>query len=66
MSGEISDASSNWAGDGVEMTPWRRIVVFKADKLEALIRCVRDSFPHSAHTWSYADINLVFFYEYVI
>lgn len=50
VSGEISDASSNWAGDGVEMTPWRRIVVFKADKLEALIRCVRDSFPHSAHT----------------
>jgi len=43
------DNNTNWA-DGVEMTPWRRIVVFKADKLDSLIRLVRDSFPHSANT----------------
>jgi len=50
VSSETSlDNNSNWA-DGVEMTPWRRIVVFKADKLDSLIRLVRDSFPHSANT----------------
>ena len=27
--------------DGVEMTPWRRIVVFTADKLDDIIRNVR-------------------------
>jgi protein BCP1 len=43
------DNSTSWT-DGVEMTPWRRIVVFKADKLDSLIRSVRDSFPHSAQT----------------
>jgi len=41
------DNSSNWT-DGVEMTPWRRIVVFKAHKLDTLIRSIRESFPHSA------------------
>jgi len=31
--------------DGVEMTPWRRIVVFTADKLENIIKNVRQNFP---------------------
>jgi len=31
--------------DGVEMTPWRRIVVFTADKLDDIIRNVRQNFP---------------------
>lgn len=31
--------------DGVEMTPWRRIVVFTADKLDEIIRNVRQNFP---------------------
>merc|ERR1711874_857174 len=31
--------------DGVEMTPWRRIVVFTADKLDEIIRKVRQNFP---------------------
>eukprot|EP00088_Acartia_fossae_P017903 TRINITY_DN2024_c0_g2_i1.p1 TRINITY_DN2024_c0_g2~~TRINITY_DN2024_c0_g2_i1.p1 ORF type:complete len:284 (-),score=74.09 TRINITY_DN2024_c0_g2_i1:80-931(-) len=40
------DSSSNWT-EGVDMTPWRRIVVFKAEKLDSLIRSIRESFPHS-------------------
>jgi len=31
--------------DGVEMSPWRRIVVFTADKLENIIKNVRQNFP---------------------
>ena len=34
----------NWA-DGVEMTPWRRIVVFTGDKLERIISAVGQNFP---------------------
>ena len=34
----------NWC-DGVEMTPWRRIVVFTADKLDQIIRAVGENFP---------------------
>ena len=44
VSGETdNDVSVDF--DGVEMTPWRRIVVFTADKLENIIKNVRQSFP---------------------
>jgi len=39
-----NDMGGNWT-DGVEMNPWRRIVVFRADKLENIIRDVKQSFP---------------------
>merc|ERR1712241_1585046 len=35
-----NDMGGNWS-DGLEMTPWRRIVVFTADKLEEIIQNVR-------------------------
>jgi len=45
VSGESgTESSGNWT-DGVEMIPWRRIVVFRAEKLDSLIRLVRESFP---------------------
>jgi len=45
VSGETdNDMGGNWS-DGVEMTPWRRIVVFRADKLEEIIRNVKSNFP---------------------
>merc|ERR1712168_584210 len=31
--------------EGVEMKPWRRIVVFRSDKLEEIIAEVKRSFP---------------------
>ena len=34
----------NWT-DGVEMTPWRRIVVFTSDKLDQIIESVGRNFP---------------------
>lgn len=40
------EMGGNWT-DGVEMIPWRRIVVFRAEKLEPLIRAVREHFPTS-------------------
>jgi len=40
------EVGGNWS-DGIEMVPWRRIIVFRAEKLEGLIRSVRDSFPTS-------------------
>ena len=40
----IMKCSGNWA-DGVEMTPWRRIVVFTGDKLERIIQAVGQNFP---------------------
>lgn len=39
-----NDVGGNWS-DGVEMTPWRRIVVFRAEKLDEIIRSVREHFP---------------------
>jgi len=42
-----NDVGGNWT-DGVEMIPWRRIVVFRAEKLDGLIRSVRESFPTSS------------------
>lgn len=42
-----AEIGGNWS-DGVEMLPWRRVVVFRAEKLEPLIRSMRDSFPTSA------------------
>lgn len=45
VSGETdNDMGGNWT-DGVEMNPWRRIVIFRADKLEEIIRNVKSSFP---------------------
>ena len=38
--------------DGVEMTPWRRIVVFTADKLDDIIRNVRQNFPAGSQAWA--------------
>lgn len=42
-----TEIGGNWS-DGVEMVPWRRIVVFRAEKLEPLIRSMRESFPTSS------------------
>ena len=39
-----NETGGNWC-DGVEMTPWRRIVVFTADKLDQIIRAVGENFP---------------------
>jgi len=39
-----ADLGGNWE-DGVEMTPWRRIVVFQAEKLESIIKSVKEHFP---------------------
>jgi len=39
-----NDSGGNWT-DGVEMNPWRRIVVFRAEKLEEIIRKVNQAFP---------------------
>merc|ERR1719225_238060 len=39
-----NDMGGNWT-DGVEMNPWRRIVVFRADKLDNIIRDVQQNFP---------------------
>merc|ERR1711988_27532 len=39
-----NDTGGNWC-DGVEMTPWRRIVVFTSDKLEQIIESVGQNFP---------------------
>jgi len=47
VSNESSNDGGNWS-DGVEMIPWRRIVVFRAEKLEGLIASVRAAFPTSA------------------
>jgi len=44
VSSESGESGGNWS-DGVEMIPWRRIVVFRAEKLDSLIRLVRESFP---------------------
>merc|ERR1712098_370842 len=41
---DVSNETENESSvecDGVEMTPWRRIVVFTADKLENIIKNVR-------------------------
>jgi len=45
---DVSGETDNDVGvefEGVEMTPWRRIVVFSADKLEDIIKNVRTNFP---------------------
>jgi len=45
---DVSNETENESSvecDGVEMTPWRRIVVFTADKLENIIKNVRQNFP---------------------
>jgi len=42
-----NDIGGNWS-DGLEMKPWRRIVVFTADKLEGIIQNVRQNFPSGA------------------
>lgn len=39
-----SEVGGNWE-DGVEMTPWRRIVVFQAEKLEVIIKQIKENFP---------------------
>jgi protein BCP1 len=39
-----ADASGNWE-DGMEMTPWRRIVVFQAEKLDGVIKLIKENFP---------------------
>jgi len=39
-----TESGGNWT-DGVEMNPWRRIVVFRAEKLEEIIRKVNQAFP---------------------
>merc|ERR1719189_2505233 len=45
VSGETdNDSGGNWC-DGLEMTPWRRIVVFTADKLDQIIQSVGQNFP---------------------
>eukprot|EP00088_Acartia_fossae_P017902 TRINITY_DN2024_c0_g1_i2.p1 TRINITY_DN2024_c0_g1~~TRINITY_DN2024_c0_g1_i2.p1 ORF type:complete len:306 (-),score=37.43 TRINITY_DN2024_c0_g1_i2:262-1149(-) len=44
-----NDVGGNWA-DGVEMVPWRRIVVFRGEKLDGIIRSVREHFPTSSVT----------------
>jgi len=50
VSSETSnDIGGNWT-DGVEMTPWRRIVVFRAEKLDEIIRSVREHFPTGSTT----------------
>jgi len=36
--------TGNWS-DGVEMVPWRRVVLFKAERLEQIIAKVKHSFP---------------------
>ena len=41
---ENGDRTGNWS-DGVEMVPWRRVVVFTADKLPAVIQSVKTNFP---------------------
>merc|ERR1712080_474736 len=35
-----TDAGGNWE-DGMEMTPWRRIVVFQAEKLDVIIKLIK-------------------------
>jgi len=47
VSNESTNDGGNWS-DGVEMIPWRRIVVFRAEKLEGLIAQVRAAFPTNA------------------
>merc|ERR1712212_564467 len=42
-----NDMGGNWS-DGLEMTPWRRIVGFTAGKLEGIIQNVRQNFPSGA------------------
>jgi len=45
VSGETENENGgNWT-DGVDMTPWRRIAVFRAEKLEEIIRKVKQAFP---------------------
>jgi len=45
VSGDVdSETGGNWT-DGVDMAPWRRIVVFRADKLEEIISEVKKNFP---------------------
>jgi len=39
-----ADMGGNWE-DGVEMTPWRRIVVFQADRMDSIIKSVKENFP---------------------
>lgn len=39
-----NDGGGNWE-DGVEMTPWRRIVVFQAEKLDVIIKLIKENFP---------------------
>jgi len=38
------ETGGSWT-DGVDMAPWRRIVVFRADKLEEIITEVKKNFP---------------------
>jgi len=47
---DVSGEEENDMGvdvEGVEMVPWRRIVVFSADKLDEIIKNVRTNFPQS-------------------
>jgi len=39
-----TDVGGNWE-DGMEMTPWRRIVVFQAEKLDVIIKLIKENFP---------------------
>merc|ERR1711934_1241723 len=39
-----NETSGNWT-DGVDMSPWRRIVVFRAEKLQDIIGEVKRNFP---------------------
>ena len=45
VSGETDNDAVGVDVDGVEMVPWRRIVVFSADKLDEIIKNVRTNFP---------------------
>lgn len=45
VTGDVdSESTGNWT-DGVDMAPWRRIVVFRAEKLEDMINEVKRNFP---------------------
>jgi len=45
VEGEEGGPGSTVEAEGVVMVPWRRIVVFKADKLEEIIGVVKKNFP---------------------
>jgi len=38
-------STGNWSDGGVEMVPWRRIVLFRAERLEQIITKVKHAFP---------------------